>query len=114
RVRVPEVQLSLGKLMGSAAVAGGRDGRVDVDEALWLFMRHWLVVRQHRLNLVDQVLGSATSTTAARSLSSLDTFHSLASSFEHLARAPGPPSTVVDLVYGEAYSEGLRMTRVPK
>lgn len=43
RVRVPGVQMSLGKLMGHPAITGGREKRVDVDDALWLFMRHWLV-----------------------------------------------------------------------
>lgn len=43
RARVPGVQMSLGKLMGHPAITGGRDKRVDVDDALWLCMRHWLV-----------------------------------------------------------------------
>lgn len=43
RVRVSGVQMSLGKLMGHPAITGGREKRVDVDDALWLFMRHWLV-----------------------------------------------------------------------
>lgn len=43
RARVSDVQMSFGKLMGHPAITGGRDGRVDVDDVLWLFMRHWLV-----------------------------------------------------------------------
>lgn len=43
RARVSEVQMSLGKLMGHPAVTGGREGRVDVDDVLWLIMKHWLV-----------------------------------------------------------------------
>lgn len=43
RTRVLEVEMSLGKLMGHPAVIGGREKRVDVDDVLWLFMRHWLV-----------------------------------------------------------------------
>lgn len=43
RARVSGVQMSLGKLMGHPAIIGGREKRVDVDDALWLFMRHWLV-----------------------------------------------------------------------
>ncbi len=43
RARVLGVQMSLGKLMGHPAITGGREKRVDVDDALWLFMRHWLV-----------------------------------------------------------------------
>lgn len=43
RARVSGVQMSLGKLMGHPAITGGREKRVDVDDALWLFMRHWLV-----------------------------------------------------------------------
>ena len=43
RARVSEVEMSLGKLMGHPAVTGGREKRVDVDDVLWLFMRHWLV-----------------------------------------------------------------------
>lgn len=45
RARVSGVQMSLGKLMGHPAITGGREKRVDVDDALWLFMRHWLVSR---------------------------------------------------------------------
>ena len=43
RPRVSEVEMSLGKLMGHPAVTGGREQRVDVDDVLWLFMKHWLV-----------------------------------------------------------------------
>lgn len=43
RARVSGVQMSLGKLMGHPAITGGREKRVDVDDALWLFMKHWLV-----------------------------------------------------------------------
>lgn len=43
RARVSDVQMSLGKLMGHPAVTGARDGKVDVDDVLWLFMKHWLV-----------------------------------------------------------------------
>ena len=49
RARVSGVQMSLGKLMGHPAITGGREKRVDVDDALWLFMRHWLV-SGNRLN----------------------------------------------------------------
>lgn len=43
RARMSEVQMSLGKLLGHPAVTGGREGTVDVDDVLWLFMKHWLV-----------------------------------------------------------------------
>lgn len=43
RARTSEIQMSFGKLMGHPAVTGGREGKVDVDDVLWLFMKHWLV-----------------------------------------------------------------------
>lgn len=43
RARVSQVQMSFGKMMGHPVLTGGRKGEVDVDDVLWLFMKHWLV-----------------------------------------------------------------------
>lgn len=61
RTRVSEVEMSLGKLMGHPAVTGGRDKRVDVDDVLWLLMRHWLVGygRKDSLSLLLRVASSS-------------------------------------------------------
>ncbi|CAN0261788.1 unnamed protein product, partial [Ectocarpus fasciculatus] len=104
--------------MGHPAITGGREKRVDVDDALWLFMRHWLVVRQHRRSLVDRALGqvapapsSAASTAAGQDaaqavipspLVSVDSFRAVTTRLENLSRS-APPRGVADLVYVDAY-----------
>ncbi|CAM9861181.1 unnamed protein product [Scytosiphon promiscuus] len=126
RARVPGVQMSLGKLMGHPAITGGSDKRVDVDDALWLFMRHWLVVRQHRRNLVDRCLGQATPAPPSGAspttepdiaavampspLESVDGFRVVMTRFEKLGRSVLPRG-VSELVYGDAYMVALSLSR---
>eukprot|EP00903_Cladosiphon_okamuranus_P018777 g17274.t1 len=123
RSRVSGVQMSLGKLMGHPAITGGREKRVDVDDALWLFMKHWLVVRQHRRSLVDRALGQlvpgASSTTPVTDtaaaampspLVSSDAFRVVMTRFEKLSRS-ALPRGVSELVYGDAYLVALSLSR---
>ncbi|CBJ49037.1 conserved unknown protein [Ectocarpus siliculosus] len=129
RARVSGVQMSLGKLMGHPAITGGREKRVDVDDALWLFMRHWLVVRQHRISLVDRALGqvapapsSAASAAAGNDaaqaaspspLVSVDGFRVVTTRLENMSRS-APPRGVADLVYVDAFMVASSLSRRPE
>ena len=55
RAPVSEVQTSFRRLLGHPALSGGKCGLIDVDEVLWLFMRHWLVgAHQERIHTCSQ------------------------------------------------------------
>ncbi|CAB1117584.1 unnamed protein product [Ectocarpus sp. CCAP 1310/34] len=129
RARVSGVQMSLGKLMGHPAITGGREKRVDVDDALWLFMRHWSVVRQHRISLVDRALGqvapapssaasAAAGNDAAQAVSpsplvSVDGFRVVTTRLENMSRS-APPRGVADLVYVDAFMVASSLSRRPE
>ncbi|CAM9126445.1 unnamed protein product [Ectocarpus sp. 12 AP-2014] len=129
RARVSGVQMSLGKLMGHPAITGGREKRVDVDDALWLFMRHWSVVRQHRISLVDRALGqvapapssaasAAAGDDAAQAVSpsplvSVDGFRVVTTRFENMSRS-APPRGVADLVYVDAFMVASSLSHRPE
>ncbi|CAM9979515.1 unnamed protein product [Ascophyllum nodosum] len=121
RAPVSEVQTSFRRLLGHPALSGGKCGLIDVDEVLWLFMRHWLVVRQHRRDLVDHALGlmealppttpgSPSETLRPSPLVSVDAFRAGVAQFEELSRST-PPRQVSELIYSDAYMMALGSTR---